>query len=146
MLPGVAYRLYLALGASRSESRADHYAVKSGKGLSRIVPAYALRVDEAYVGLAVVVCSRLDKSLAYALVRILKVVFAHKSYSDALRCVLVPRNEVPPRLQLRHRPNFEPDFAQYGGIQSLSLHIQRHFVDGWQVLALYHAILLDIAE
>ena len=146
MLPCVAYRLDLALGTPGAESRADDQSVKARKRLCCIVPAYALRVDESYVGLAVVICSRLDKSLPYALVGILKVVFAYKSYSDALRCILVSRNEVPPRLHLQHRPNFEADFAEYGGIQSLSLHVQRHFVDGWQVLALYHAVLLDIAE
>ena len=38
------------------------------------------------------------------------------------------------------------EFAQNGGIQSLALHVDRHFVNAGQVFALDHALQVHIAE
>ena len=137
---------YLALDASLSESRADDHSVKSFKLLIHVGLGEVLRVDKVEHRLAVVVCTSLIKALAYALVGILKVVFAHESDVHLLGGFIATLEETAPWSESGSLAHWHVELAQYGGVKSLCLHVHGYLVDRWQVFALHHAVDIHVAE
>ena len=86
------------------------------------------------------------QTLADALVGILQVVLAHQADVYLVGSRVTQFEEAVPRSQPRCLAHGNTHLAQDGGIESLSLHVHRHFVDAGQVFALYDALQINIAE
>ena len=136
----------LALDTSLTESGTDDHSVKSFKLLGHVGLAEILRVYKVEHGLAVVVCSSLIKALAYALVSILKVVFAYESYVHLLSSVLSTLKETAPRTESRSLAYRHVELAQNSCIKSLRLHVDWYLIDRGQVFTLHNAVDIHITE
>ena len=136
----------LALDATLSESRTNQYAVLAFYLLSHILLGQIFRVDECDVHLAVVVRTGVREAFAYRLVSVLQVVFAHESDVHRLGSLAATFEERAPWTERRLLADRFAHLAQNGCVQSLVLHIDRHFVYTGQVFALYHTVEVDIAE
>ena len=94
----------------------------------------------------VVVYSGLCETFADTLVCVLQIVFSDQSYAYLFCGVVAPFEEVAPRTECRHIAYFHLQFAHYGCVESLFLHVHGYFIYRRQVFALYHAVHVDVAE
>ena len=136
----------LALDAALPEPGADDDAGQSGQLLSRILAGDLLAVDEVRLHLVVVVGSRMGKALQNALVGILQVVFAYKTDIDDGLCLLAAVEKVKPRSEVGCLARIQSHLLETDGVEALAPHVDRHFVDAGQVLALDNRIHLHVAE
>ena len=88
----------------------------------------------------------MTKTLIDALVSILKVVFSDESDVYLFRGFAAEFQEMIPGNHPRCLPDGNTHLSQNGGIETLSLHVEGHFVDAGQVFALNDTFQIDIAE
>ncbi len=88
----------------------------------------------------------MTKALADTLIRVLQVILAYKSYTHHILGLSAQLQEPVPRSELGCLAHGDAHLAQDYSIKTLFLHVDRHLVDAVQVLALYHALKVNITE
>ena len=88
----------------------------------------------------------MTKALADTLIRVLQVILAHQPYSHHFLRLAPQLQEPVPRSELGCLTHGDAHLAQDCSVKTLFLHVDRHLVDTVQVLALYHALKVNITE
>ena len=139
---GYDFPLYAALSKAWTDDNASH----AFKALSNIIRCHLLAVDEMNLRLHVVVDTSQIQTFTDALVGILQVVFPHQSDVNLTGGMSLFVKEVVPRLHGWRFSYWYAYLAHNGRIESLLLHTHRHFIDAGHILALHHALQIDITK
>ena len=92
------------------------------------------------------VCGSVRETLADGLVSVLQIVFSYETDIHHFGGRIAQFEEVKPRTELRSLADRDSHLAQNSAVKSLTLHIDRHLIDAWKVLALDDAFQIYIAE
>ena len=103
-------------------------------------------VDKDGFHLVAVVSACMGKAFEDAFVGILQIIFADQSDLNDFGGLLASFKEVAPWSKFGCRGRFDAHPFQADGIKALMLHVDGHFVDAGQVLALDDGLHADIAE
>ena len=108
--------------------------------------SHFLTVDKVQPYLHIVIDACEVQTLADTLVGILQVVFAHERHMDLTVGFALLVEEVVPGSHGGCLANRNTYLAEDGCIEPLALHAHRHLVDGGHILALHHALEIDITK
>ena len=86
------------------------------------------------------------KALTDTFVSVLQVVLSYKCHMHLLGGVTLLFKEVVPRLHSRCLTYWDTNLSQDGGIETLPLHVDGHFVNRGHVFTLHHAFQIDITK
>ena len=136
----------LALYATLSEARTDYYAILIAKLFLDVFGGEKFGIDECDIHLMMMVCGSVRETLADGLVSILQIVFSYETDIHHFGGRIAQFEEVKPRTELRSLADRDSHLAQNSAVKSLTLHIDRHLIDAWKVLALDDAFQIYIAE
>ena len=146
MRPAVLGSDDLAFDATASEAWADNHSLQPFELASDVFLRYLLTAHEDRLHLDAIPYSCNEKTLADALVGILKVVFPDKTDSDSTVRRFHFRKECPPRAHPRNLTGRHTCLAQDGLVKSLTEHVGRHLIDARKVFALKDAVDVNVTE
>ena len=98
------------------------------------------------LGFHIIIYTSQVQALANALVGILQVVFSYQSDVYLLLGVTLLVEECVPSLHRRCLAHGYTYLTHNGSVQTLLLHAHWHLVDAWHILALHHALQVNVAE
>ena len=136
----------LTFYATLTESRTDDYSLHVTQLFRYVRFVQFFAVDKYGFHPSVVICSGMSQTLDYAFVGILQVVFSDKCNTNYLSCFFPTFQEIAPRSQLGCDSRLYSQFFEYYVVQSLTLHVDRYFVDAWEVLTLNDGCCVHVAE
>ena len=136
----------LTLDTATAEARTNHHASQSFQLLGHVLFCDFFAVHKVQTDFHIVVDTCQVQALANALIGILQVVFAHQSDVHLAGGVALLVEKIAPGFHGRCLAHGDANLAHDGSVESLVLHVHGHLVDAGQILALHHALQIDVAE
>ena len=136
----------LAFDATCAETGADDETCQACQFLGYVLVGDLFAVDKDGFHLVTVVCACMGEAFKDTFVGVLQVIFADQSDLYDFGCLFASFQKVAPRSEFGRRSRFDAHLLEADGIKSLMLHVDGHFVDAGQVLALDDSLYTDVAE
>ena len=136
----------LALDTTLTKARTNHDACHAFQLVGHVGLGYLLAVNKVQLGFYIVVDTSQVQALANALISILQVVFSYQSDVYLLGGMALLVEKIAPGLHGRCLAYGDTNLTHNGSIKSLVLHVHGYLVDAGQILALHHALKVNVAE